>query len=191
MARTGMTTLISDLRGYAIAGTADYALGTINYWSDDQLQTALDRRVLSVYREELHPISSYDGGTLVYKEYRSSYGNFEQTSAGTAIFEIENAIGETIGTSAWSMDYTRGILTFGTNTAGSAYFLTGKSYDIYNAAADVWRQKAGQVAAAVDFSTDNMSVKRGGLQKQAMEMANYYAGMGRIQTVSFERDDTT
>lgn len=186
-----MTTLLSDLRGMTAAGTADYTLGTTNYWSDDQLQAVLDRRVLSVYREELVPISSYDGGTLVYKEYRSSYGNYETTTGGTSIFEIENAIGETIGTSAWAMDYTRGILTFGTNTAGSAYFLTGKSYDIYMAAADVWQQKAGQVATAVDFTTDNMSVKRGGLQKQALEMSRYYAAKGRVLKVSFERDDTT
>ena len=37
MARTGMSNLIGELRTLAVAATADYTLGTVNYWSDDQL----------------------------------------------------------------------------------------------------------------------------------------------------------
>jgi hypothetical protein len=191
MARTGMTNLIGELRALAVAGTADYTLGTVNYWSDDQLQTVLDRHQLTVVREELHPVEQYEGGTLVYKEHRSQYGNYEATSGGTAIFEVENATGSTYGTALWSMDYARGVLTFAASTGGSSVFINGYSYDVYRAAADVWRQKAGHHAGAVDFKTDNMSINRSDLMKQDLQMATYYEGMGRVKKMSFERDDTT
>jgi len=190
-ARTGMATLISTLRNMGVAGTADYTLGTVDYWTDVQLQTVLDKNKLLVKREPLVPVDSYDGGTLVYKEYRSIYGNYEETTGGTLIFEIETAVGSTVSSSDWSADYQNGIIYFDANTAGTPYYLTGTSYDINRAAADVWRMKAGHHAAVVDFSTDNMSVKRGQLIKNDMEMANYHASQARVRKLQFDRDDTT
>ena len=189
-ARTGMATLISTVRDFAVSGTADYTLGTTVYWSDEQLQTVLDRHKLAVVREELVPIDSYNAGTVEYLEYRSAYGNYEETTGGTTIFEIENAAGTTVGTASWSMDYANGILTFSADTSGSAYFINGTSYDIYRAAADVWRMKSGHHSSGVDFSTDNMTVKRSQMITNDMNMADYYAGMGRVKTMSFEREDT-
>ena len=42
-ARTGMSDIISTVRGMCNAGTADYTAGTAVYWTDDQLQGYLDR----------------------------------------------------------------------------------------------------------------------------------------------------
>lgn len=190
MARTGMATLISTVRDMAVAGTSDYTLGTTTYWTDNQIQTVLDRYRLTVLREELQSFDSYNNGTVEYKEYRSQYGNYEESSGGTAIFEIEDAAGTTVGTALWTMDYANGILTFASDTGGSSMMLTGYSYDIHSAAADVWRMKAGHHSGAVDFKTDNMSVNRGQLIQNDMQMANYYAGMGRVKKIQFDRDDT-
>ena len=45
-ARTGMADLITELRGFVEAGTADYSIvgsaGTTNYWDDTQLQNILE-----------------------------------------------------------------------------------------------------------------------------------------------------
>ena len=191
MARTGMTNLISLLRDYGVAGTSDYTLGTVSYWADDQLQTVLDRHKMTVSREQLQTVKSYNAGTLQYKEYRSQYGNYEETSGGTAIFEIEDSVGSTIGTANWSMDYVNGILTFAADTAGTPYYLSGYSYDVHAAAADVWRTKAGHHSTSFDFSTDNMSVKRGQLIKNDMDMANCHASQARIKKIAHDRDDTT
>jgi len=38
MARTGMTTLIDTLRGYTDAGSSDYTVGTLTYWSDNEMR---------------------------------------------------------------------------------------------------------------------------------------------------------
>jgi hypothetical protein len=190
MARTGMATLISNLRDLGVAGTADYTLGTTTYWTDAQVQTVLDKHKVFVNSEQLQPIETLNNGTVLYTEYRSQFGNFEETTGGTTIFVIKNSIGSVFGTSNWSADYANGIINFTANTAGTPYYLTGTSYDVYGAAADVWRMKSGHHAQSIDFSTDNMSVKRGQLMKNDMEMANYYAGMGRVRHMAFDRDDT-
>ena len=190
-ARTGMTDIIQAVRDFAVAGTADYTLNATGYWSDEQIQTVLDRNKLSVVREKLEPTLAYNsGGTVEYLEYRSAYGNYEETTGGTTIFEIESAAGTTVGTANWTMDYAGGILTFDEDTSGSAYFINGSSYDIHMAASEIWRMKAGHHSGAVDFSTDNMTVKRSQMIQNDRDMAVYYAGMGRIKTIQTERGDT-
>jgi hypothetical protein len=191
IARAGMATLVSSLRNYGVMGVNDYTIAGVPYWSDAQVQTVLDKHKVFVNSEQLQPIETMNNGTVLYTEYRSQFGNFEETTGGTTIFVIKNSTGSVFGTSNWSADYANGIITFTANTAGTPYYLTGTSYDVYGAAADVWRMKSGHHAQSLDFTTDNMSVKRGQLMKNDMEMANYYAGMGRVKHMSFERDDTT
>jgi hypothetical protein len=56
--------------------------------------------------------------------------------------------------------------------------LTGRSYDIYAAAADIWRRKAAHYASSsFDFSTDNHSIKRSQVYKHCLEMAEHYESM--------------
>lgn len=188
-ARTGMATIILELRGLTDAGTADFTVGTVSYWSDDHLQTILDRRVRLVEQMTLTPIPRYDntGGTLQYFEYRSAVGNLE--SGTPPVFKITDGAGGTVGTANYSADYTNGIFTFTSDQGGSTRELTGRSYDLYQAAADVYRQKAAKAAAYFDFSTDNHSIKRGALMKQFIEMANYYESMAGIQSIQFDRGD--
>ena len=186
-----MTNLIGQVRDFTIAGTADYTLGTVNYWTDDQIQKVLDRNKLNVYHEQLVGMATYStAGSLQWKEFYSGYGNYEETSGGTAVFVIEDGTGNAIGTSEWSVDYANGKVTFGGDQGGSIRYLTGTSYDINRAASDIWKQKAGHHAGAVNFKTDNMSINRSDLLKQDMEMATYYANQGRVRKISTERDDT-
>ena len=42
--RDTMAELIADLRALTDAGTSDYTVGGVSYWSDQQLQDALDGR---------------------------------------------------------------------------------------------------------------------------------------------------
>jgi hypothetical protein len=132
------------------------------------------------------------GGTLLYNEYRSSYGMFEQTTGGTAIFYVQDSTGATQGTALWNADYRRGVVTFGSNTAGTVYFVTGRSYDLDAAAAEVWRRKASHYApTSFDFSTDNHSVSRSQVYKHCLEMAEYYRDMSgdAVQSVQMYRGD--
>lgn len=193
MARTTMAYLIEELRGLTNAGTADYTAGTSTYWSDDQLQYALDQRRYDVFREELQMIPRYaGGGTVEYYEHMSRYEWFEETSGGSAIFYLEDAEGNDQGTALWTADYRTGKVTFAADTEGTAYYLTGRIYDINGAAADVWRRKTTQVAASsggIDWSTDNMSVKRSQMVNQAANMAAYFDAMAWPRSVIVNRGD--
>ncbi len=189
MARSTMATMIANLRGLAQAGTADYAVGTVNYWSDDQLQDKLDAHRQDIYRAPMQPIQVYKGGAVEYHDYHSGYINLETTSGGTAIFYVEDAAGSAVGTALYTPDYNRGVVTFTADTGGSAYYLYGRSYDLNAAAADVWRTKAGHYATAVNFSTDNHRIDRGEIIKNCLQMAGYYSQQAGASNVVILRGD--
>jgi hypothetical protein len=193
MARATLSDLIETVRGYINAGTADYSIGTVSYWDDNQLQKVLDRYRRDVRREPLIKVKTYaGGGSVEYYEYQSRYRNFEQTDGGSALFIIEDGLGADQGTADWSADYQLGRVTFAANTAGTSYYLTGRIYDLYAAAADIWRQKAAHYSAgsgSFDWSTDNMSMKRSQMATQARDMANYYAGLAEPLTAILYRSD--
>jgi len=188
-ARTGMSVMIETLRGFCNAGTNDATIGTTVYWSDDEVQRVLDRHKTHIIREELTPFEIYTGaGTIEYLEYRSAFGNIE---SGTAVFEIEAGDGSTIGTSTYAGNYPEGIFTFTSDQVGSARYMTGYTYDIYAAAADIWQMKMTQVASGVDFTTDNMRVNRGQLIKNYKDMYDFYIRKAGAPVFNFTRDDST
>lgn len=197
MARSGMAALITELRGLVEAGTADYSIigsaGTTNYWADDQLQDVLDvhRRDIIFEQLQLFPYQ-VAGGSLSWTDYRSSYGYFEQTTGGTAIFYVQDSTGANIGTANYTPDYRRGVLTFGSDQRGTVYYLTGRSYDLNASAADVWRRKAAHVApTSFDFSTDNHSISRSKVYDHCIAMAEMFEGKSAdaISSVPIFRSD--
>jgi hypothetical protein len=187
-ARTGLATIISTLRGMTNAGTADYSIAGTSWWSDDQLQEALDRNRVDIIRCEMASLENYDGaGTLVYKQYLMGWQNIE---SGSAVFEIQDSMGNVVGTANYTVDYARGMVTFTADQGGSVYYWTGRSYDLNGAAADVWRRKAAQTAGgAISWATDNMRVDKGKLVESALKMAEYYSKITRITAVDMLRGD--
>jgi len=188
-ARASMADLVAILRGLTNTGAVDYKVGGLPYWSDKQLQTVLDRHMQTVRHEALTPIDQVGSATVNYYDYQSSRRFFESTSAGTARFIIQDQTGGTVGTAAWTADYPSGLVTFGTDTGGQVRYLTGFSYDMNAAAADVWAQKASHYAEAYDFATDNHSLKRSQLIDQCLRMSKEYAAGAAIQMVSVDRSD--
>lgn len=185
-ARVGMEDLIVELRGMTRAGTADYSVvgtgGTVFYWSDDELQRALDRHRTDIFREELYIIETYaSGNVLDYKHYRSHYGNYE---GGTASFFLEDATGADIAGTLYTADYMLGTFDFLADQGGSARYLTGRSYNLNAAAADVWRTKLGFVSGGVRrWKTDGHEVDRSTSMQEASEMVRYYESLGGSETV--------
>jgi hypothetical protein len=190
-ARTGLSHLIDVLRGMVEGGTADYSIGTANFWDDDHLEAVLDRHRKDIHHEQLGKIQDWSGGTVNYFEYVSLYKNYEQTTGGTAIFIVEHGTGADVGTANYSVDYFRGRITFGSDTGGSTLYLTGRSYDLDGAAADIWKSKAGHAANMYDFLTDNHRFARSQFMKHCLEMSNYYeqrAVTGTSTTVLYRSD---
>jgi hypothetical protein len=189
LARTGMVDLIADLRGLTDANVDDYTIAGIPYWSDKQLQDILDNNRTDFKWAEM---TAQEEGDSTWLDYTIGWGNFEQTSGGTAIFIVQDIRGDTVSASGYSVDYRRGVVTFNTDTGGTDYFVTGRSYDLNGAAADVWRRKLVHYHTAVDFKTDNTSIDRSQLYKNAQEMVAYFEGMasGGFASIDVLRSDT-
>lgn len=179
-ARAGMLDLIDIVRGMADVGPADFKIGATPYWSDAQIQQALDRHRIDVYQEELEswPVMS-TAGEYEYYEYRASRGNLE---SGTAYFSVQQLNGGSAP--AYTADYISGIITFTADTSGSAYMLTARSYDLNAAAADIWRGKAANASKYFDFRTDNHQISKSQLYKQFMDMAAHYQSQSSTQSFS-------
>lgn len=163
VARTGMSELITSLRGMCDAGTADYTVASGTYWTDDQLQEVLDRYRMTVNNEGL---MMYPEGTYYY-EYRFAWGDVERGSE----FKIFDSAGSQIGTALYSVNYPAQTVTFASNTLGSAFYARYRTFDINASAADVWDIKSGHVASRFDIETDNHNLKRSQLSAQYARMA--------------------
>ena len=190
MARTGMQTLIDTVRGYANAAPDEWTISTdtslIEYWSDEEIQRVLDRHKREYIHELMDAQPTYESGTTVFKQYLLGATNVE---GGTVVFRVEDTAGTVSG---YTVDYTRGIVTFSTDQSGKAFYWSGFAYDLDAAAADIWRMKASHVAGLVDFSTDGHSVKRSQQAQQYLTMANYFqqrSASEGVTTSKIVRDD--
>ena len=190
MARTGMQTLIDTVRGYANAAPDEWTISTdtslIEYWSDEEIQRVLDRHKREYIHELMDAQPTYESGTTVFKQYLLGATNVE---GGTVVFRVEDTAGTVSG---YTVDYTRGIVTFSTDQSGKAFYWSGFAYDLDAAAADIWRMKAAHATELVDFSTDGHSVKRSQQAQQYLTMANYFqqrSASEGVQTVRIVRDD--
>ena len=190
MARTGMQTLIDTVRGFANAAPDEWEVTSdssiVTYWSDDEIQRVLDRHKVEHIHAPLEPVTSYSGGSAVVLQYRTGIANIE---GGTAVFKVEDVAGTV---SDYTADYTRGIVTFATDQSGKTFYWSGFAYDLYAAAADIWRMKASHVAGLVDFSTDGHSVKRSQQAQQYLNMSQYYQSRSAsegVQTSRIVRND--
>ena len=188
-ARSGMSSILNKLRGMTFAGTADWTLGTATYWDDDHLQEICDANRVDFYEMELQPIPKTVSSQSVWLRYDAPYGNLETIASGTVIWNLTLSDGTQAGTADYSVDYTKGIVTFTADQGGTAWFMTGRSYDMEAAAADVWEQKADYYAVAYDVKTDGHDLNRSQLVKQANERAEYYRGKVGAYTVEILRGD--
>lgn len=184
MARDGMANPILKLRELTNAGTADYALAGVTYWSDNQLQSMLDRCRTDIFSERLEVVPTITGGTTHYYDYYATPREYEQ---GTAVFQVTDSLGNAV---APTINYEMGHLSFGgVDQGGTVYYLTARAFDLNAAAAQVWRSKAAHVADAYDFSADGHSMSRSQMVKHYREMAQLYAGQAQPTAVRMQRSD--
>jgi hypothetical protein len=188
-----MTQIISDLRVLTEAGTADWTLGTATFWDDDQMQDVLDKHRTEFVFEPMQDFPTYGTtGDLVYNDYRADFNNIEATTGGTAVFFIQDSSYAVAGTALYTADYRRGKFTFVADTEGESHYVTGRSYDLNNAAAEIWRIKANHYATSFDFSTDNTTVKKSQVYQHCLERAEYFEGLSTsavTQAIIYRSDD--
>lgn len=192
-ARAGMADVIGRLRGMCDAPSDEYTVGSDTYWSDDQLQDVLDSHRQDIRRERLMVEADLvAGGALEYHDYTWRRANVEGAESGTAAWLVQDGSGSawgTSGTPSYDPNYRARLLRVNSDTAGTALYLSYRSYDLERAAADVWEQKAAHVAARFDIRTDNHALSRSQLRESYLQMARIYRKRAGARVGTLVRED--
>lgn len=99
--------------------------------------------------------------------------NLEGTASGTVAFRLYDSLG-TVITTGFTFDDQNARLYFTANQAGSARYLDGRSFDIFGAAADAWREAAGLQSEKYDFRVEGRAFTRSQWFEHCMSLAMYY-----------------
>jgi hypothetical protein len=205
--------------GGTIQGTAAYSLDltagrlsfvsapsagasiTIEYTSSQftnaEMQDVLDANVTHVEERDLDWLPDLiAGGTTVYHRAALGYRDWEEPESGTIYWRVTDSTGAIQGTSGYTLDATVGQVRFAANQAGSAYYVTGRSYDVYGAAADVWLRRQSILSDWYQFSADGASYARQQAFDHAVKMeaqmrsrAGQNRARGAVQVGSWVRTD--
>lgn len=167
MVRAGVANVITFVRGLV-----DDATGAV--WTNDQIQTALDR-----YRRELRyeqtyaiPTRSSTGTTYLTFDLPDGLGYLE-----TDAVLYDNTWGTLTGT-AETPDYTRGRFLFSAEPGRPVYVL-GWSHDPYMAAADLLEQRIGTMLDVYDVTLGPDSFSRSQMIANYRTMVAQYRSMSR------------
>jgi len=170
--RAGMDALITRWR--RMVNDADG-----NVWTTQEAQDILDLVRVDFYQEPLEIQRRQIAPNVVdYRIYRCRYTDLEGTASGTLVWRLYDSTGTSVS-SAYTVDYQRGLLTFTYDQAGSTRYLDGRSYDVAAAAAIGWRELMATKASYFDFSTDGQSFSRSQWFKHCELMANHYDGLAK------------
>lgn len=193
--RNGMTDLLLEFRALTSAGSADYTVNGVAYFTDNQLQDTLDQWV-TIYREvPLNAVAqrNADGADYLYKEF--SIPAFipralEQSTSGTAYWQVRDSAGSAIGTASYTPNYREGLITFAADQVLDPNFtLDCRSYDMNRAAAVIWRQKAAMEYRSIDWSQAGASFRASQRRDFCLAMASDMDKKGGVMAVRMERCD--
>jgi hypothetical protein len=183
-ARSGMSAIISYVRELANADVNEFTIAGVPYFSDAHIQTVLDNHRKDFQFMPIEVIPEQVSGSVIYKEFHT-----EPYIESGALFYLQTADGGTVGTSLYSVDNTRGVITFAGNTAGTAFYATGRTYDINAAASDIWKRKASNASSQVDWSSDNHRISSSQYFNHCMQQASYFQGLAHPISITIYRGD--
>jgi len=168
MTRTGMASLILELRSLGQAGISEFVLDTTTYWSDAQLQSMLDVWQTRNYKVPLEYITN--SGV----DYRLPIARIERAGTDSG-FAVLDSAGVVVSPTLYAVNYDARVVTFTTAQNGAYYSLNYRSYTVSNAVADVWGIKASYYADSVTWASDNHRVELGELHENALAMESKFA----------------
>ncbi len=176
MARSTMVELIARTRG--LIGDPAAAGQT---FTDDDVQAALDRRRIDIRYQPLQPRETYSSvGGVLYLDYYSQWTDWESDAVLTQY--LYTAVTPTAN------EWLVGHWQFAVSTLPAIY-ITGKTYDVYAAAADMLDRWVAVNAGAYDFTSDGQSFHRSQMNMGRMNLANQYRALQRPQQITVTRSD--
>ena len=129
-------------------------------YTDDELEDVLERHSTFVLdRQITWQSDTVAGGSIEYHRALLGVRDVEGTASGTAYWRITDSTGAAAPTD-YTLSPNTGELYFTADTAGTAYYWTGYTYDVWGAAADVWETKAGGLADWYSFASGGERYER-------------------------------
>ena len=173
--RSTMTDLVARLRLMVADPTSSPT------FTDAQLQDYLDARRTDRRYEELDLRPSYTpGGGTTYQEYYAETGWWEA--------DEQLVSGQYAVLTPATSDRVVGHWTFGASQ-NPPVLITGKTYDLNSAAADVLEAWAAIVKLDFDFKADDQSFSRSQKVKALMDLAATFRRRGSARSVHLRRSD--
>jgi hypothetical protein len=155
-------------------------LSTSSVFMDDEIQEVLDASRQDVKNQTLTPKPTFTGSTIQYLDYYASMGDWEDD----VIFKQYLTVTVTPSVS----EPIAGHWVFETTTLPPV-FLSGKTYDVYRAAADLLERWSVKQAFCYDINVAGQSLKRGQITTALLNLANQYRRQQRAVSISAVRTD--
>lgn len=173
--RSSMAALISRVR-LLINDPA----GGSQIFADQDIQDVLDQTRRDYRTLQLMGTPTYSGSTIQYLDYYADLGDWEDDVVLKQYLTnlVTPAVSENI-VGHWS---------FATSVL-PPIFLTGKTYDVYRAAADLLERWAAKWTLAYDFSSDGQSFRRSQAAPALRDLAHTYRLHQRAFQLNMTRTD--
>lgn len=173
--RPTMQRPISVLRRLGSCATNDI-FNSVTYWTDEQLQDILDANLLPSQpvplRENVRFVAGerdWGAQTIMLRPYMI----LEEDAT------VIDGFGQTVNAAFYTVNYVQKLVLFDTAAAPyrDRFFIQGKVYHLYNAAADVWQEKANQRSNYARWKAGNYSVDAEAEYEHCLQRAMYYRGL--------------
>lgn len=192
-ARDGMTNLILELRLMTETADNDETVDGVAYWTDEQLQSVLDRHSIEHTQVKIKPISKllYQG-TYEYRIYPFPDGIewVERGSAVTSVFVVQDNTGvQEVYDTEYTVDYDAKRITFVADTGGDTFLFSFRAFDLNKAAAEIWFKKLSLRTTLVNWKTDNHTIYEDQEYQHCKDMYLHYAGKSGGFISRFVRTD--
>ena len=174
-ARASMTELITRIRGLI----HDPA-GTSTTFTDQEIQDALDTWRDEARYLELTPLETLAPTGIIYRDYAAERGLWEADEI------LVDAAYEPLTPA--TADRLTGRWTFDDHTPPPVY-ITGKTYDLHGAAADLLEQWAAAEKLSFDFGADGAQYRRSQKVEMLLQLAAQYRGRQRPRMIPQVRGD--
>lgn len=189
--RGSMSPLVSKLRGLCAAGPSDYQIGSLTYWSDDQLEAILDSTAHTRKGIRLLALPAFTDGawrTFDYVIPMEAGADFEAPGAGSG-FALRDSGGDEVPPAAYTLNLPARRITFSADQGGATFTVDARAYNVYLAAAMVWEQKAAHAAGEVSWGADNHRIDAGQEYEHCLTMARHYRRLAGLSVVEMVRVD--
>lgn len=178
--RSTMTDVVAKVRRL-IQDPASTPSGNEPHFTNAEIQSVLDKNRIDVRRGRLIPSPTYTSSQANYYDHYSQYGDWETDA--TFQDDAYNDVTGDITTSEWEV----GHWTF--DTSYTVVLITGKTFDVYAAAAQLLTEWTASAKSKFSFATDKLRFSRDQEQSNLLQLRDTYLALARPRSVEMVRDD--